>query len=136
MTILWIIIISVSIYGWLVVYSLYLELSDLTKLEDLAHLRVRRSFHGMLARSFIENRLSRPLDGNHAVVERICHAFACWITTDDTTLHGFYDARLVHSLTLRESTKMFRSFCTENLKKFFLNEKNEENFHSVRLFYR
>jgi hypothetical protein len=40
MTMLWIIIISVSIYGWLVVYSLYLELSDLTKLEDLAHLRV------------------------------------------------------------------------------------------------
>jgi hypothetical protein len=41
MTMLWIIIISVSMYGWLVVYSLYLELSDLTKLEDLAHLRVR-----------------------------------------------------------------------------------------------
>lgn len=40
MTMLWIVIISVSIYGWLVVYSLYLELSDLTKLEDLAHLRV------------------------------------------------------------------------------------------------
>lgn len=40
MTMLWIIFISVSIYGWLVVYSLYLELSDLTKLEDLAHLRV------------------------------------------------------------------------------------------------
>lgn len=37
---LWIMIISFSLYGWLVVYSLYLELSDLTKLEDLAHLRV------------------------------------------------------------------------------------------------
>lgn len=42
MTMLWIVIISASLYGWLVVYSLYLELSDLTKLEDLAHLRVRR----------------------------------------------------------------------------------------------
>ncbi|CRK95967.1 CLUMA_CG009408, isoform A [Clunio marinus] len=40
MTMLWIIIIAVSIYGWLVVYSLYLELSNLTKLEDLAHLRM------------------------------------------------------------------------------------------------
>lgn len=40
MTMLWIVILSVSIYGWLVVYSLYLELSNLTKLEDLAHLRV------------------------------------------------------------------------------------------------
>lgn len=40
MTLLWIVIIAGSLYGWLVVYSLYLELSDLTKLEDLAHLRV------------------------------------------------------------------------------------------------
>lgn len=30
----------VNIYGWILVYSLYLELFDLTKLEDLAHLRV------------------------------------------------------------------------------------------------
>lgn len=29
-----------SVYGWVLVYSLYIELSDLTKLEDLAHLRV------------------------------------------------------------------------------------------------
>uniref|UniRef100_U5EPB4 Putative conserved plasma membrane protein n=1 Tax=Corethrella appendiculata TaxID=1370023 RepID=U5EPB4_9DIPT len=40
MTLVWILIICGSIYGWLVVYSLYLELSDLTKLEDLAHLRM------------------------------------------------------------------------------------------------
>lgn len=30
----------INVYGWLLVYSLYLELFDLTKLEDLAHLRV------------------------------------------------------------------------------------------------
>lgn len=30
----------VNVYGWILVYSLYLELFDLTKLEDLAHLRV------------------------------------------------------------------------------------------------
>ncbi|CAO1369453.1 unnamed protein product [Diamesa serratosioi] len=40
MTILWIMIIAISLYGWLLIYSLYLELSDLTKLEDLAHLRM------------------------------------------------------------------------------------------------
>jgi len=43
MCVLWIIYTVASIYGWLLVYSLYLELSDLTKLEDLAHLRVSRS---------------------------------------------------------------------------------------------
>ena len=37
---LWIIFTAMSSYGWLVVYSLYIELSDLTRLEDLAHLRV------------------------------------------------------------------------------------------------
>lgn len=41
MVLLWSIFCLVSIYGWAVVYSLFLELVDLTKLEDLAHLRVR-----------------------------------------------------------------------------------------------
>lgn len=40
MCLLWIIFVSLSAYGWLIVYSLYVELSDLTRLEDLAHLRV------------------------------------------------------------------------------------------------
>lgn len=37
---LWILFTAASSYGWMIVYSLYIELSDLTKLEDLAHLRV------------------------------------------------------------------------------------------------
>lgn len=37
---IWIIICVGSVYGWIVVYSLYLELVSLTRLEDLAHLRV------------------------------------------------------------------------------------------------
>jgi hypothetical protein len=40
MCLLWILFTISSAYGWVLVYSLYLELSDLTKLEDLAHLRV------------------------------------------------------------------------------------------------
>lgn len=36
----WIVLIVLSVWGWLVVYSLYIELRDLSKLEDLAHLRV------------------------------------------------------------------------------------------------
>jgi len=40
MCLLWIIFLCISAYGWLIVYSLYLELCDLTRLEDLAHLRV------------------------------------------------------------------------------------------------
>ncbi|KAL0809276.1 hypothetical protein ABMA28_011493 [Loxostege sticticalis] len=40
MCLIWILFSVCGIYGWLLVYSLYLELSDLTKLEDLAHLRM------------------------------------------------------------------------------------------------
>ncbi|XP_066991219.1 uncharacterized protein pasi2 [Anabrus simplex] len=40
MCLLWILYTVISVYGWLLVYSLYLELTDLTKLEDLAHLRM------------------------------------------------------------------------------------------------
>lgn len=40
MCLLWTIFLICSVYGWVLVYSLYIELSDLTKLEDLAHLRM------------------------------------------------------------------------------------------------
>lgn len=40
MLLLWGCFTILNVYGWLLVYSLYLELSDLSKLEDLAHLRV------------------------------------------------------------------------------------------------
>lgn len=40
MLMLWGCFTALNVYGWVLVYSLYLELSDLSKLEDLAHLRV------------------------------------------------------------------------------------------------
>uniref|UniRef100_A0A0A9YPY8 Uncharacterized protein n=3 Tax=Lygus hesperus TaxID=30085 RepID=A0A0A9YPY8_LYGHE len=40
MVFLWAIFCVINIYCWILIYSLYLELSDLTKLEDLAHLRL------------------------------------------------------------------------------------------------
>lgn len=40
MCLCWVVFCAAGGYGWLLVYSLYLELHDLTKLEDLAHLRV------------------------------------------------------------------------------------------------
>uniref|UniRef100_A0A336LQI4 CSON001065 protein n=1 Tax=Culicoides sonorensis TaxID=179676 RepID=A0A336LQI4_CULSO len=39
-TLIWCLIVPAGLYGWLTVYSLYVELADLTKLEDLAHLRM------------------------------------------------------------------------------------------------
>ncbi|KAJ8707666.1 hypothetical protein PYW07_011343 [Mythimna separata] len=40
MCLCWIVFCVAGMYGWVLVYSLYLELADLTKLEDLAHLRM------------------------------------------------------------------------------------------------
>ncbi|KAK2717891.1 uncharacterized protein LOC136038867 isoform X1 [Artemia franciscana] len=40
MCLLWIFIILAGAYGWIVSYSLYLDLCDLTRLEDIAHLRM------------------------------------------------------------------------------------------------
>jgi hypothetical protein len=40
MVLIWILFTLLNFGGWAAVYSLFLELSDLTKLEDLAHLRV------------------------------------------------------------------------------------------------
>jgi len=40
MCLIWVVLILLGAAGWIIVYSLYLELSDLTKLEDLAHLRM------------------------------------------------------------------------------------------------
>lgn len=38
--VLWFLFTIVNVYGWLLIYSLYLELADLSKLEDVARLRV------------------------------------------------------------------------------------------------
>lgn len=40
MAFLWLILACTCVYCWMVVYSFFLELRDLSKLEDLAHLRV------------------------------------------------------------------------------------------------
>ncbi|GJQ79744.1 hypothetical protein Trydic_g23221 [Trypoxylus dichotomus] len=40
MVLLWIAFLVICVYGWILVYSLYIELSDLSRLEDLAHLRM------------------------------------------------------------------------------------------------
>ncbi|KAJ6641219.1 hypothetical protein Bhyg_06154 [Pseudolycoriella hygida] len=51
-----------SIYGWLLVYSLYLELANLTKLEDLAYLRMgtMQSLHASTTHSLMGSRPITP----------------------------------------------------------------------------
>lgn len=48
MCIMWTFFVVVGAYGWILVYSLYRELTDLTRLEDLAHLRVSIENFGYL----------------------------------------------------------------------------------------
>lgn len=62
MVLLWTIFVLISMYGWCIVYSLYLELTDLTKLEDLAHLRMgtMQSLHASAANSLAGSRPTTP----------------------------------------------------------------------------
>lgn len=66
MTILWIILIAISVYGWLTVYSVFIELADLTKLEDLAHLRIgtMQSLNASAVQSLAGSRPTTPHSSN------------------------------------------------------------------------
>ncbi|XP_070497423.1 uncharacterized protein pasi2 [Chironomus tepperi] len=66
MTILWIMLISISMYGWLTVYSVFIELADLTKLEDLAHLRIgtMQSLNASAVQSLAGSRPTTPHSSN------------------------------------------------------------------------
>merc|ERR1712137_86530 len=60
MCFLWIVFILLGIFGWVIVYSLYLELTDLTKLEDLAHLRMGTMSSLNMTHSIIGSRPTTP----------------------------------------------------------------------------
>ncbi|KAL5285536.1 hypothetical protein ACFFRR_007318 [Megaselia abdita] len=66
---LWTVFLAALIYGWLTVYSLYLELKDLSKLEDLAHLRLgtMASMHS-LAGSRPITPFTTPHSQHHSIV--------------------------------------------------------------------
>lgn len=66
---LWTVFLAILIYGWLTVYSLYLELKDLSKLEDLAHLRMgtMASMHS-LAGSRPITPYTTPQSHHHSIV--------------------------------------------------------------------
>ncbi|CAH1129771.1 unnamed protein product [Ceutorhynchus assimilis] len=62
MCLLWTFFMICSLYGWVLVYSLYIELTDLTKLEDLAHLRMgtMQSLNASTAASLAGSRPTTP----------------------------------------------------------------------------
>lgn len=61
-SLIWFLFTVINCYGWLLVYSLFLELSDLTKLEDLAHLRMgtMQSLTASTAHSLAGSRPTTP----------------------------------------------------------------------------
>lgn len=89
MVLLWSIFCLVSIYGWAVVYSLFLELVDLTKLEDLAHLRVSLVIVQIAKEPLFTFILS---DGHYGFTARIHSQLAGWLPSDNTPQHCVYNA--------------------------------------------
>ncbi|XP_073988932.1 protein pasi2 isoform X2 [Rhodnius prolixus] len=62
MVFLWALFCVANVYSWIVVYSLFLELADLTKLEDLAHLRMgtMQSLNASTTQSLAGSRPTTP----------------------------------------------------------------------------
>ncbi|KAK9508286.1 hypothetical protein O3M35_007983 [Rhynocoris fuscipes] len=62
MVLLWLMFSVANVYSWVLVYSLFLELADLTKLEDLAHLRMgtMQSLNASTTQSLAGSRPTTP----------------------------------------------------------------------------
>lgn len=89
MVVIWTIMLLGCAYSWLVIYSLYLELSDLTKLEDLAHLRVswrlwNWSAHWIRVLTFI---YLFYIDGYNGLHSRICKPVDRRVSSDNAIHH-------------------------------------------------
>lgn len=125
-TIIWVLIIPASIYGWLTVYSLYVELADLTKLEDLAHLRVSLSLQS-LSKTFLTHSFRFELsDGNDAVVKCLHYSLLGWITSCHTSFdlcehHAHGHSNLLSVLKISRIEIFFI-----NVKYLFLTEKDNQ----------
>lgn len=87
MCLLWAISIFFCVWSWLVVYSLYIELKSLSKLEDLAQLRVSRK---TLKRTFIcvdrdfhEKCYAIFSDGNNGFSTCFDKSIISWISSNN-----------------------------------------------------
>jgi len=100
MCLAWIVFIIANCYGWTLVYSLYLELADLTKLEDLAHLRVTcvTTLLRLCAYKCIFF-----TDGHHAVSQRLYRAF-------DRKLQAYHSSQ--HNLCCTSALKSLKVLAT------------------------
>lgn len=88
MLLCWIVFIVASVYGWLLVYSLYIELSDLTKLEDLAQLRVNLYiflFNCIIFYLLITCFICFFKDGNYGFFKCFYYSFAGRFSSNDSS---------------------------------------------------
>lgn len=83
----WFFLVGMSFYAWALVYTLYLELRGLTKLEDLAQLRVSKTLLiSKLAQSRRKHLLKRNIfavsDGHTGIAARLNESFHIQLTAD------------------------------------------------------
>lgn len=123
MVLTWITLITLSVWSWLVVYSLYVELRDLSKLEDLAHLRVSKAVKCVLSNDLIVLIFA---DGNDGLSTCINKSIVGWLTSNNTTFHHSIDYTLK---LIRHFTKKSRNQRNTFLLQFYnFIEKNTISF--------
>jgi len=93
MCLFWISFTVMNAIGWAATYSLYLELSDLTKLEDMAKLRV--TYSNPLCRNSYVSMISQPfsyVDGHYDIFGDPIYG---WIQTNYSPQYNVYSTNTV-----------------------------------------
>ena len=90
MCLFWVAFILLGALGWVIVYSLYLELSDLTKLEDLAHLRMGTMSSLNMTQSIAGSRPTTP----HSTVSTAQVVWFLWVRSQKF----FFRPKTFHSV--------------------------------------
>ena len=105
MCLLWSLFSIINVYGWVLNYSLYLELRNLSKIEDYAHLRVSfMGFYWKFLLLILHNMSSIYLfsvtDGYHGFAQCINSKLSCWFKTNNSSWNYFHIPYSISSLSM------------------------------------
>lgn len=108
MCLLWSLFSIINVYGWVLNYSLYLELRNLSKIEDYAHLRVSFISLFLNLAAFttfpilfkpLTMHLCSVLDGYHGFPQCVHSKLSCWLKTNNSTWNYFHISHSVNEIT-------------------------------------
>lgn len=109
--VVWSLALPAAVYGWLLVHTCYLEFASITRLEDLAHLRVQLAVVWFWC-ALIPTLMQFRTDGNASIAARVHVALDYRLQTDDTVQHHTVDdaRRMIRLVAISYPFFTFRIF--------------------------